>query len=184
MNLDFDKSGSRSTLKQALLASSFAVSGVALAGSGGETSSLRSFGLQSYSTSPSIIIGKYNKYPLEDNNKVTQQLDFIKDTFSLTDEELSKACNVSSRKTLSNWKENGTIPRNNNRNRVFKLYLLAQDWNDQNFPRNKDAVTRRVLKEQSVLDILQEEELDSQKALFAGRRLLRESSKSESITLL
>lgn len=176
--------GSGSFKKKAVIATSLLVtSGSGIAGSGGSYTSALAFESQLNTTSIDLIINP-NQERYETKNKVIQQLDFIKDVFSLTDEELTRACNISSRKTLFNWKESGNISRDNNRQRVFDLFLLAQDWSEHNYPNNKDAITRGVLNGQSVLDILQEDYLDKQKALFAGRRLLRQSLTSNSTILL
>lgn len=181
---DFNKLGSKNSLSKAFVLSSLAVSGIALAGSGGSSTSSRSIELQSHSTSLSTIFNISKKDSSSNDNKVSQQIDFIKKTFNLTDEELSKVCCVASRKTLSNWKESGQIPRENNRQRVFDLFLLAKDWNNQSLPNSKNVITKNILNGQSVLDILQENSLDNQKALFAGRRLLRESLNSNSFRLI
>lgn len=181
---DYKSTDSGSFKQKAVIATSLLMtSGAGIAGSGGSYTNALVFENQLNTTSIRLIVNP-EQQKHESTNKVAQQLNFIKDTFNITDEELSTACRVSSRKTLSNWKESGNIPRNNNRKRVFELFLLAQDWNEQNFPNNKDAITRPALNGQSLLDILQEESLDKQKALFAGRRLLRQSLTSNSTTLL
>ena len=174
-------SGSGYVVKKALVATSiFMTSGVAFAGSGGSPASAISFESQKNTTSISMIINSNRDI----TNDVSRQLNFIKDTFSLSDEELSKACGVASRKTLSNWKEKGEITRDSSRQRTFKLFLLSKDWQDQNFPQEKSSLTRLILDDQSISSMLQDKSLDSHKVLFAGRRLLRQSLKTNSTELL
>lgn len=174
-------SGSGYVVKKALVATSILMtSGVTFAGSGGSSVSPISFENQKNITSITMIINPNKKI----DNIVSRQLDFIKDTFFLTDEELSKACGIASRKTLSNWREKNEIARDSSRQRTFKLFILSKDWRDQNFPNDKDSLTRLVLGEQSVFNMLQEKTLDSQKVLFAGRRLLRQSLKTSNAKLL
>jgi len=178
---NYTTSGSGHVVKKAFVATSILVaSGTTFAGSGGSPASTISFESQKNTTSIAMIINS-NK---DINNDVSRQLNFIKDTFLLSDEELSKACGVASRKTLSNWKEKGEIARDSSRQRTFKLFLLSKDWQDQNFPKDKSSLTKLILDDQSVFSMLQENSLDSQKVLFAGRRLLRQSLKTNSTELL
>ncbi|MDO4230432.1 MAG: hypothetical protein Q4C98_11510 [Capnocytophaga sp.] len=96
-------------------------------------------------------------------------LENIKKTFSLTNDELAKVIGVT-RKTLHNWKT-GVTSRAENRQRIFNLFMLAQNWNKAAFSQNKHELNQPIINGKSVIDLLSEEYLDSEQILFAGSRI-------------
>lgn len=165
---------------KALLATSIAMgSGFAIAGSGSNDYDLN-YLIEQNPTSLSIVIenntsAKTKTLSNKNINGVVSQLDFIKDTFGLYDEDFAQACDVT-RGTLVNWRNNNSIPRDRSRARVFELYNLAKDWQEQSFPNDRTLVATPVIGNESVLKLLQAKQLDKQKILFAGRRLFRQPS--------
>lgn len=141
------------------------------------------------STSLSIIVeSTVNRSNIDSlsrnhNSVFPNQLDLIKNTFGLYDEELAQLCHVT-RKTVSNWKNSTSMPRDKSRERVFELYTLAKDWKEQNFPGERELMTTSLVGGESVLELLQAEELNKQNILFAGRRLFRQSLKNTDTVLL
>lgn len=103
-----------------------------------------------------------------------QKLDFIKSTFSLTEEELAESIGVK-RKTLFNWKQHKSEPNKNKTQKIFELYLLAKNWKNAQLPLNLSQLNSPILAGNSIKDMLQEVELDSEKILFAGNRLAHQS---------
>ncbi|MHA3112915.1 hypothetical protein [Acinetobacter sp. ANC 4193] len=103
-----------------------------------------------------------------------QRLDFIKSTFSLTEEELAESVGVK-RKTLFNWKQQKSEPSKDKTQKIFELYLLAKNWKNAQLPSNPSQLNNPVLAGKSVKDMLQEVKLDSEKILFAGNRLAHQS---------
>lgn len=113
---------------------------------------------------------------IRQNTQLSQQIEFIKDVFALTDEELSNILNVE-RKTLHNWKVSQNIPRHKARQQFFELYVLAQDWKSMDFPSDKISLTRIIFDGKSVANTLSF--LNKDELLFMGRHLLRQSDNTE-----
>lgn len=107
------------------------------------------------------------------NNKsvVEEQIDFIKNTFSLTDEKLAKILGVE-RKTIHNWGKSNNIPREKARARFFELYVLAKDWLSLAYPTDKMLIATPLSNDLNLLDALAS--LDKEKVLFIGRYLQRQ----------
>lgn len=103
-----------------------------------------------------------------------QNLDFIKSTFSLTEEELAKSIGVT-RKTLLNWKKYESEPNKEKTQKMFELYLLAKNWKSAQFPTDNIKLNSPVLDGKTVKDLLQDSNSDSEKILFAGNRLMHQS---------
>lgn len=108
------------------------------------------------------------------NNKsvVEEQIDFIKDTFSLTDEKLANILGVE-RKTVHNWGKNNNIPREKARTKFFDLYVLAKDWLSLAYPTDKMLIASPLPSDLNLLDALAS--FDKEKVLFIGRYLQRQS---------
>lgn len=161
---------------KALLATIAMSSGFAMAGSGADDYDLNNLIMQDPTSLSIIIENSATKEPSYKNtNGVVSQLDFIKSTFGLYDKDFAQACDVT-RGTLVNWKANNSIPRDKSRARVFELYTIAKDWQEQSFANDRTLIATPVIGDDSVLNLLQAESLDKQKILFAGRRLFRQSS--------
>ena len=103
---------------------------------------------------------------------VEEQIDFIKNTFSLTDEKLAKILGVE-RKTIHNWGKSNNIPREKARARFFELYVLAKDWLSLAYPTDKMLIATPLSNDLNLLDALAS--LDKEKVLFIGRYLQRQS---------
>jgi len=123
--------------------------------------------------SGSTIISK----SLEIIEKLPSNLENIKNTFSLSNDELAKIIGVS-RKTLHNWKT-GNIRSSEKRKRIFDLFLLATNWSNAGFSRNRHDLEKKILNGKSILDLLVEEDLNAEKMLFAGSRIDLLSPRSE-----
>ena len=103
-----------------------------------------------------------------------QNLDFIKLTFSLTEEELAKSIGVT-RKTLLNWKKYESEPNKEKTQKMFELYILAKNWKGAQFPTDNIKLNSPVLDGKTIKDLLQDSDTDSEKILFAGNRLMHQS---------
>lgn len=106
-------------------------------------------------------------------NTRQSQLTTIKECFALSDEELANVMGVS-RKTLYNWEKQG-ISKEKNRQRVFELSVIAEDWEFNKLSTSKEDLFTPVLGSLSVMQMLTDKELDREKIIFAGRRLAHES---------
>ncbi len=116
-------------------------------------------------SSGSSINVKYN------NRK--SQLSTIKEYLALSDEELANIIGVS-RKTLYNWEKQG-ISKEKDRQRVFELSVIAEDWDYNELPTDKEKLFKPVLGSTSVMQMLTDKKLDREKIIFAGRRLAHQS---------
>ena len=101
-----------------------------------------------------------------------KQIDFIKNTFSLTDEKLANILGVE-RKTVHNWGKNNNIPREKARAKFFDLYVLAKDWLSLAYPTDKMLIASPLPSDLNLLDALAS--FDKEKVLFIGRYLQRQS---------
>lgn len=111
-----------------------------------------------------------------EKNKTTKQIDYIKETFALTDEKLADLLAIQ-RKTLHNWKEKDHIPREDSRQRFFQLYVLARDWVALGFPTNKYLSDPYIPEYQRLLEAFRA--IDRDKALFIGRHIQRQLEESD-----
>ncbi len=105
------------------------------------------------------------------------QLQSIKDAFALTDELLAEVVGVS-RKTLHNWEKQG-IKKEKDRQRIFELSVIAEDWRYNQLPTQSEKLKEKVLGNDSILTLLKSTHLDREKILFAGRRLAHQSLAAE-----
>ncbi len=106
-------------------------------------------------------------------NTRQSQLSIIKEYFALSDEELANIMCVS-RKTLYNWEKQG-ISKEKDRQRVFELSVIAEDWEYNKLSTDKEELFTPVLGSISVMQMLMDKELDREKVIFAGRRLTHQS---------
>lgn len=109
----------------------------------------------------------------ESDHQLSQQLHFIKKIFHLNDESLANILNVE-RKTIHNWKHQQSMPRGKSRQRLFDLFLLAKNWQEQGFPSDELSLSTPLLGSKSILDTLPS--LNQEQLLFLGRYLLRQQS--------
>lgn len=106
-------------------------------------------------------------------SSLVKQIEFIKSTFSLYNDELAEILGVG-RKTLDNWKERGSIPRDKNIKRFFAVHLLAKDWKQNEFPATREAILKIVDDNKNVLELLKAKTLDNEQVLYFGRCLVRD----------
>ena len=97
-------------------------------------------------------------------------LNRIERGFGLTRKDVAGASNAT-RKTLYNWLEGKSEPREASLQRLFMLAKLADDWTAAGYTTNRAEIRRPIVGEQSTLDLLCEDELDAELVLFAGSRL-------------
>ncbi len=143
-------------------------------GSGGQLSGLSN---TVFSGTINIII---NEDQVDKNSKLDSIINTISDTFGLTKDDLTKICRVQSRKTLYNWIDGTSTPRNHAMHRIYNLYNIAQAWLYAGFQLDKATLHFPVLDTNSIFDLLSQDELDKEQILFAGSRLsvTRETKKS------
>lgn len=116
---------------------------------------------------------EYFETPTADSNlQFSAVLEKIATVFALTKADLAEVCHVKTRKTLYNWLSGDSEPRNRSLDRLFKLRLVAKDWEESGFSADKVQLRAPVLADDSVFDLLRAEVIDREKILFAGTRLL------------
>ncbi|MGB6824610.1 hypothetical protein [Psychrobacter sp.] len=106
-------------------------------------------------------------------NTRQSQLSIIKEYFAFSDEELASVMGVS-RKTLYNWEKQG-ISKGKDRQRIFELSIIAEDWEYNKLSTDKEKLSKAILGSTSVMQMLMSEDLDKEKIIFAGRRLAHQS---------
>ena len=88
-------------------------------------------------------------------SSLANNINYIKSTFNLTDKELKQIiCG-------ENLKNNTAI----NLDKTFKLYCLAKNWVELGFPNNRGLIFRKIMKIESVFEIMLKE-INEEKALF------------------
>lgn len=92
------------------------------------------------------------------------KLNFIKTTFNLPKNELKLILNIKSFKQIDK-----------NDLKLFKLYCLAKNWRELDFPNERRLLFKKIMNVESVFDNLLKD-MDSEKILFYGRFLLREEN--------
>lgn len=105
-------------------------------------------------------------------NLLPQQLNFIKTTFALSDDNLASVLGVV-RKTLANWKSQGEIARDKSLERFFILHALAKDWQQLAYPKTREALLLPIVDNENVLGLLQKDVIDIERVLYFGRCLTR-----------
>ncbi len=103
-------------------------------------------------------------------SSVVKQLQFIKSCFSLKDDDLAKVIKVS-RSTIHTWRTKEDIPKDYNSKRVFKLFMLSNNWQDKGFSVNKNSLKMPIIEDESIFDMLISDNIDSHKILFCGNSL-------------
>lgn len=129
-----------------------------------------------YETIKNIGIRSGSTLNLKLNSRNTQ-LKEIKEIFNFTNEYLAEIIGIS-RKTLDNW-VNGGIKKAKDKQRVFELFMIAEDWNSNNLPTSYELISQPIVDGKSVVNLLQEDSLDKEKIIFAGRSLAHLSLQPE-----
>ena len=104
-------------------------------------------------------------------------LERIQSAFGLNKDELAKVCNTT-RKTIYNWLGGTTEPQERNRERLFTLDVLADDWAGAGYSTDRVTLKQSVVDGQSVFQMLCEEPIDSDLVLFAGSRIALQDRRS------
>lgn len=112
---------------------------------------------------------------LENNPNAAVILDKLLTTFSLTKTQLSEVCDCT-RKTLYNWVDGSSEPRNKALKRLFKLSLLVDSWQNSGLKVSKEELFIPIVHSESLFEMLTAKDLDDEKILFAGTRILMERS--------
>jgi hypothetical protein len=112
-----------------------------------------------------IVINRPQKPALAD------LLEKVRSYFSLSSEEMKSVLQVSSRKTYYNWLKGTSEPRGKSLDRIFLLNKVVKEWSLRGYPTEKVALNTPVLENESLMNLLASEEIDSEKVLFAGSRL-------------
>lgn len=98
-------------------------------------------------------------------------IEYISSSFGLSMEDMRKVCAVQSRKTLYNWIEGTSSPRDSSMERIFNIYTLAKEWKNAGLPNKRQLLLRPVINNQSIFDLLSDKKIDKEKIMFAGSRL-------------
>ena len=106
-------------------------------------------------------------------------LEEIRRTFGLNQSELAGACGLT-RKALYDWQK-GAMPRRKSAERLRQLYRAAMDWRRSGYPvPNRNQLHMSVIKDFSLLELLEAAPLDLGAIHFAGARMaMRESFEQE-----
>ena len=154
-----------------IVASLAALASFAIAGSGGHgfsyeyfTQNVQHTDTLNFFETPVLVKSK----PKE--SSVGNQLDFIKATFDLRNQELAEAFKVE-RKTIHNWKVSGEVPRDASRQRVFELFMVAKSWKAEGFEIDRILLKKKIINKLSIYDLLVADKIDARKILFAGNSL-------------
>lgn len=103
-------------------------------------------------------------------------IDRIKDVFSLTDQELCNVCNISSRRTLYNWRNDDTKkPRTETLKRIFSLLAVSEAWSASGFKYKKEHLHRKIVGGESLFDLLIKNKIDEDLVIFVGSTLTMDS---------
>ncbi len=100
-------------------------------------------------------------------NGISYRLDFIKQVFSLSDEEMALALDKV-RKTIHNWRQHGAVKAEGDRLKLFNLYILAKNWENHGYTQSKVHLETPVLSGQSIKQLILANDFDENKVLFAG----------------
>ena len=104
-------------------------------------------------------------------NNIEAAANEICQAFGLTREEFTKICKIKSRKTLYNWINGNTKPRRSTMRRMFDLWMAAKAWRSNGNSADPSLLHQPVVGNQSVFDMLNEDEIDEDRILFAGSSL-------------
>lgn len=114
---------------------------------------------------------------------VAKQLELIKSSFLLKDEELADAVKAS-RRTVHTWKVKEDIPRDLSSKRVFELFILSRNWKNEGFEFDRTQLRRKIMKDNSIFDMLIADDLNAEKILFAGNALSSLPENDKNIELI
>lgn len=108
------------------------------------------------------------------------KLNFIKDTFDLTNEQLADVIG-STRKTVHNWMAGINRPNRNKAKRVLELDNIANIWVNRGFTSDRDTLFLQSQSGSSLLDLLSMKDLDKGLVMFHGSSLHLENLGEEEL---
>lgn len=115
-------------------------------------------------TGSRVTLERYTPDPLE------SLLERIQSAFGLNKDELAKVCNTT-RKTIYNWLGGTSEPQERNRERLFVLDVLADDWAGAGYSTDRVILKQPIVDGRSVFEMLCEDPIDRDLVLFAGSRI-------------
>jgi DNA-binding transcriptional regulator YiaG len=95
------------------------------------------------------------------------KLEFIKDTFDLTNEQLAKVVG-STRKTVHNWSTGLNKPNRNKAKRVLELNGIAKLWINRGFTADRDSLLVQGQTGETLMELLSNDNLDTELVMFHG----------------
>lgn len=102
-------------------------------------------------------------------------LEEIRRVFGLNQSELAGACGLT-RKALYDWQK-GAMPRRKSAERLRQLHRAAMNWRRSGFPvPNRNQLHMPVIRDFSLLELLEAEPLDLEAIHFAGARMAMSES--------
>jgi DNA-binding transcriptional regulator YiaG len=107
--------------------------------------------------------------PATIHSPISQAIEQIQRTFSLTQDQLASACDVS-RAMVHRWKH-GASPRKGAQIRLSQLREAALNWQKEGYPDPNASHHLPLVQGKSLLDLLHAKPLDIEAILFAGNRL-------------
>lgn len=107
-------------------------------------------------------------------SSINNTVDEISRNFNFNKTILAAVIKVS-RKSLYNWLDGTSEPREESLNRILDLVLISRDWVNYGFPVDKMSLSMRIVGEQSILDMLSSNVLDRGLILHAGTTLYMQS---------
>ncbi|KKL73292.1 hypothetical protein LCGC14_2076400, partial [marine sediment metagenome] len=87
------------------------------------------------------------------------------------------------RRTIHTWKKTGVIPKESSSERVYKLFLLSNNWIDEGFVIERRQLKKKIINRSSIYDMLTSETIDTQQILFAGNSFSVLSENDDNIEL-
>lgn len=166
MNNSYSTGQPSHTVQNKVVASLAAMASFAIVGSGGYGFNYDYFSKNTQHTDTPNFIAK----SMPEISQVEHQLDFIKTTFDLKNQELAEIFKVE-RKTVHNWKAAGEIPRDASRQRVFEIFMVAKSWKAEGFEIDRILLKRNILNELSIYSLLVSDTVDIRKILFFANSL-------------
>jgi len=121
---------------------------------------------------PSIIVtnsGSRLTLELNVSDSLERLLKRIQAAFGINKDELAKVCNAT-RKTIYNWLDGKSEPQEKNRERLFVLDVLADDWTGAGYTTDRIRLKQAIVDGRSIFDLLCDDPIDSELVLFAGSR--------------
>ena len=95
------------------------------------------------------------------------KLNFIKNTFELTNEQLAGVMG-SGRKTVHNWMSSANRPNKTKAKRILELDNIANMWINRGFVANRDTLLLQTQSGSTLIELLTDANLDKSLVMFHG----------------